>query len=289
MFMNSIKESKPISILLIACIYIMAAAIGLGVYMLLPFVFWAKLLIADIVCTVFVFVFSLIFKNASVYDPYWSVQPIVIVLFFASRYMIAPATLLLIISIVYWGIRLTGNWAYTFGGLKYQDWRYTKFENETGRLYPLINFAGIHLMPTLIVYLCTLPAVFVIRLELKANLGSYIGALICIGAATLQLVSDIQMHKYRKSGKHGLIREGIWKYARHPNYLGEILMWWGVGIQAVSLLPGRWYLLAGALANTIMFFTVSIPLADRRQAEKPGYAEYKASTRILLPIPKKTN
>lgn len=287
--MNSIKESKPISILLIACIYIMAAAIGLGVYMLLPFVFWAKLLIADIVCTVFVFVFSLIFKNASVYDPYWSVQPIVIVLFFASRYMIAPATLLLIISIVYWGIRLTGNWAYTFGGLKYQDWRYTKFENETGRLYPLINFAGIHLMPTLIVYLCTLPAVFVIRLELKANLGSYIGALICIGAATLQLVSDIQMHKYRKSGKHGLIREGIWKYARHPNYLGEILMWWGVGIQAVSLLPGRWYLLAGALANTIMFFTVSIPLADRRQAEKPGYAEYKASTRILLPIPKKTN
>ena len=64
-------------------------------------------------------------------------------------------------------------------------------------------------------------------------------------------------------------------------------MWWGVGIQAVSVMPDHWYLLAGALANTIMFFTVSIPLADKRQSQKPGYAEYKAATRILLPIPKK--
>ncbi len=285
--MDLIKESKTLSILLIASIYIMAAALGLGVYMLMPFAFWAKLLIADIACTVFVFIFSMIFKNASVYDPYWSVQPIVIVVFFACGHMITLPLLLLLISIIYWGIRLTGNWAYTFGGLKHQDWRYTKFENESGKIYPLINLAGIHLMPTLIVYLCTLPAVFVIRNELSANAGSVIGMAVCIGAATLQLFSDVQMQRYRKSGEHGLIRTGLWKYARHPNYLGEILMWWGVGIQAVSVMPDHWYLLAGALANTIMFFAVSIPLADKRQSQKPGYAEYKAATRSLLPIPKK--
>ena len=285
--MDLIKESKTLSILLIASIYIMAAALGLGVYMLMPFAFWAKLLIADIACTVFVFIFSMIFKNASVYDPYWSVQPIVIVVFFACGHMITLPSLLLLISIIYWGIRLTGNWAYTFGGLKHQDWRYTKFENESGKIYPLINLAGIHLMPTLIVYLCTLPAVFVIRNELCANAGSVIGMAVCIGAATLQLFSDVQMQRYRKSGEHGLIRTGLWKYARHPNYLGEILMWWGVGIQAVSVMPDHWYLLAGALANTIMFFAVSIPLADKRQSQKPGYAEYKAATRSLLPIPKK--
>ncbi len=285
--MDLIKESKTLSILLIASIYIMAAALGLGVYMLMPFAFWAKLLIADIACTVFVFIFSMIFKNASVYDPYWSVQPIVIVVFFACGHMITLPSLLLLISIIYWGIRLTGNWAYTFGGLKHQDWRYTKFENESGKIYPLINLAGIHLMPTLIVYLCTLPAVFVIRNELSANAGSVIGMAVCIGAATLQLFSDVQMQRYRKSGEHGLIRTGLWKYARHPNYLGEILMWWGVGIQAVSVMPDHWYLLAGALANTIMFFAVSIPLADKRQSQKPGYAEYKAATRSLLPIPKK--
>ena len=96
----------------------------------------------------------------------------------------------------------------------------------------------------------------------------------------------MQMQKYRKSGEHGLIRTGLWKNARHPNYLGEILMWWGIAIQAVSVMTSRWWLIAGALANTVMFFTVSIPMADKRQSAKPGYAEYKAATRSLLPIPK---
>lgn len=285
--MDSIKNSKSKSILVITVIYVLAAALGVAVYMALPFLFWIRLLIADVAATIFVFVFSVILKNASVYDPYWSVQPIVIIAGYALTSNITPATLLLIISIVYWGIRLTGNWAYVFGGLNHQDWRYTKFENETGRLYPFINFTGIHMVPTLIVYLTTLPAVFVIRQELRANIGSFIGMVVCVGAATLQLVADTQMQKYRKSGQHGLIRTGLWKYARHPNYLGEILMWWGIAIQAVSVMPSHWWLVAGALANTILFFSVSIPLADKRQSAKPGYAEYKASTRMLLPVPKK--
>ncbi len=284
--MDSIKNSKSKSILVITVIYVLAAALGVAVYMALPFLFWIRLLIADVAATIFVFVFSVIFKNASVYDPYWSVQPIVIIAGYALTSNITPATLLLIISIVYWGIRLTGNWAYVFGGLNHQDWRYTKFENETGRLYPFINFTGIHMVPTLIVYLTTLPAVFVIRQELRANIGSFIGMVVCVGAATLQLVADTQMQKYRKSGQHGLIRTGLWKYARHPNYLGEILMWWGIAIQAVSVMHSHWWFVAGALANTILFFSVSIPLADKRQSAKPGYAEYKAGTRSLLPIPK---
>ena len=284
--MDSIKDSKPFSILIISCIYLIAAVIALCTY-LLPFSFWLNLLIADIAATVFVFIFSVIFRNASVYDPYWSVQPMVIVLCFACCYKLTMATFLLIISVFYWGIRLTGNWAYTFGGLNCQDWRYTKFEKENGRLYPFISFTGIHMMPTLIVFLCTLPAVFTIRKEFHANIGSYLGAALCICATTLQLVSDTEMHRYRKSGAHGLIRTGLWKSSSHPNYLGEILMWWGVGIQAVSVKPEYWWLLAGAAANTVMFFTVSIPLADKRQSQKPGYAEYRASTRSLLPIPKK--
>ena len=285
--MDSIKNSKSKSVLVITVIYILAAALGVAVYVALPFLFWIRLLIADVAATIFVFVFSVISKNASVYDPYWSVQPIVIVAGFAlTNNIAAPATILLLISIVYWGIRLTGHWAYVFGGLNHQDWRYTKYEKETGRLYPLINFFGIHLMPTLIVYLTTLPAVYVIMFQLRANIGSYIGAFVCVGAATLQLVSDTQMQKYRKSGRHGLIRTGLWKYARHPNYLGEILMWWGVAIQALSVMPHHWLFAAGAVANTVLFLTVSIPLADKRQSEKPGYAEYKAHTRSLLPIPK---
>lgn len=284
--MSKVRDSKALGILIITVIYIAASFLGAWLYFLLPFSFWLNLLIADVVATVFVFSFSVVLKNASVYDPYWSVQPIVILVCFAWHYKLTSAAVLLLVSVIFWGIRLTGNWAYVFGGLNHQDWRYTKLKEDNGKLYPLINFAGIHMVPTLIVYMCTLPSVFVAREEVNANIGSYVGTVICISAATLQLVADTQMHKYRKRGEHGLIRTGLWKYARHPNYLGEISMWWGVAIQAVSVMPERWWLIAGAVANTVLFFTVSIPMADKRQSKKPGYAEYKKSTRSLLPIPK---
>ncbi len=284
--MDTIKSSKPKSLFVIAVIYVLASVLGIIVYLALPFPFWLALLISDVAATVFVFIFSLVFGNASVYDPYWSVQPIVIIAAYAFSFGMTPATLLLIISIVYWGIRLTANWAFGFGGLYHQDWRYTQLSRETGKMYPLINFAGIHMFPTLVVYSCVIPAVYVAVEGAAANIGSIIGTCVCLGAATLQLFADMQMHKYRKSGCKGLIRTGLWKYSRHPNYLGEILMWWGIGIQAVSVMPARWWLLTGALVNTLMFFAVSIPMADKRQSKKPGYAEYKAGTRSLLPLPK---
>ena len=70
-------------------------------------------------------------------------------------------------------------------------------------------------------------------------------------------------------------------------YLGEILMWWGIGVSAVSALGmNYWYLLAGALANTLLFLFVSIPMADKRQSRKAGFPDYKNETNMLLPIPK---
>ena len=79
----------------------------------MPFSSWLNILIADIIATVFTFIFSLILKNASVYDPYWSVQPIVILLAFATSVKMTPIKIATIITICVWGIRLTANWAYT--------------------------------------------------------------------------------------------------------------------------------------------------------------------------------
>ena len=102
----------------------------------------------------------------------------------------------------------------------------------------------------------------------------------------MQGVADMQMHKYRKHRNGAFIRVGLWKYSRHPNYLGEILMWWGIGLSVVRAMLRVWYLLAGAVANTVLFFAVSIPMADKRQSRKEGFEDYKKQTRMLLPIKK---
>ena len=275
------KDKRGIGFLIIAAVYLLAIAFGVFVFTVLKGAYWLRLLLADVAATAFVFAFSVVFQNASVYDPYWSVQPIVILSCFALQNGLTPvgAALLAVVSI--WGVRLTANWAYTFRDLEHQDWRYTMLREQTGRLYPLVNFLGIHLFPTLVVYCVTLPAVVVIERGAAWNLLCLPGLLLSLFATVLQGVSDWQLHRFRRSHQNGFIREGLWKHARHPNYLGEILMWYGVALSSIAALKGFWPLLFGAVLNTAMFVFISIPMADRHQARKEGFAAYKAETHAL--------
>lgn len=284
--MNKLKSSRAASFTVVALIYLMAVAVGVAVYVSLKLDWWLALLIADVAATVFTFIFSLIFKNASVYDPYWSVQPPVILLAIAVVGKITLLGVLLLFAVCLWAVRLTANWAYTFRGLEHQDWRYTMLKEKTGVFYPLINFVGIHMVPTLVVYLCVLPAAYVLLNGVILNLACLPFIFLSVGAVVLQGVADIRMQAFRKRRSGGFIREGVWKHSRHPNYLGEILMWWGVALAVLCAAPSAWYLVAGAVANTALFAFVSIPMADGRQSRKEGFAEYKAETRALLPIPK---
>ena len=248
--------------------------------------FWLSLLLADIVATILVFIFSLIFRNASVYDPYWSVQPPVILAAAISK-MNANGTGVTLIgwflfaAVLFWALRLTGNWIYNFKSFEYQDWRYVMLKEKTGPAYPLINFLGIHMFPTLVVYLCVLPAVTAIvqGAAFKPLCLAFIA--LCFTATVFQGLADIQMHRFRNSGAGGFIQTGLWKKSRHPNYACEILMWWGIGLASVIATGGSCWLLAGAAVNTLMFLFVSIPMADKHQARKPGFEEYKKNTRML--------
>lgn len=275
------KKSRGIGFLIIAGIYAIAAVLGILLYQTLPGAYWLRLLLADVAATAFVFAFSLLFKNASVYDPYWSVQPIVILAGFVASHGATPVGIALLAVVTVWGVRLTGNWAYTFRGLAFQDWRYTMLQEKTGALYPLVNFLGIHLFPTLIVYAVTLPAVVAIETGAAWNPLCLPGFLLSLAATALQGVSDLQLHRFQKENKGGFIRFGFWKHSRHPNYLGEILMWWGVAFASIAALGGVWQLLLGAVLNTLMFLFISIPMADRRQSRKEGFDAYKIETHAL--------
>lgn len=284
--MHALKKNSAVSFIIIAAVYILAAVLGIWAYLLLPFDWWLNLLIADVAATVLVFLFSVVFSNASVYDPYWSVQPIVILYAFSFGKPLNLPRILLLVAVTVWGVRLTANWAYTFGNLTHQDWRYTMLKEKTGIFYPIINFIGIHMVPTLVVYFCTLPGVYAFIYDSTLNLGSVLFFCLSIGAVTLQGTADFQMHRFRKNRSTPFIRCGLWKYSRHPNYLGEILMWWGVALSVLCLFPDQLWLCSGALANTLLFLCVSIPMADGRQSRKAGFAEYRRQTRMLLPVKK---
>ena len=286
--MEKIKNSRARSFIVMLFVYLVAIGGGIVLYDILPFNIYVSLLIADVFATVLTFIYSLVFSNASVYDPYWSVAPIVVGIYGVYSQGFNFVSALIFIAVMLWGIRLTANWAYTFKGLNHQDWRYTMLKEKTGKLYFFVNFFGIHLVPTLVVYGCMVPMLVAFENDFKFNYGSLYFFLVALCAVALQLVSDIQMHKYRKNRTTSFIRVGLWKHSRHPNYLGEITMWWSVALMVVCAMPSAWYVMIGALANTLMFLFISIPMADKRQATKEGFEEYRRETRILFPIKKFT-
>lgn len=288
---SSWKTNRTIGFVLITLSYLTALVIALIVFKNAGRTIWMNLFLADLAGTFVIWVSSLLLNNASVYDPYWSIQPVVILpLLMLHVGKITTSSLLLCAVVVVWGARLTINWISTFKGLHEQDWRYDQIKQQTGQLYPLINLLGIQLMPTLIVYACIIPIVFVILQSPDFTPLILPGLMISVIGVSLETIADLQMQDFRRKNlsKSAIIREGLWKYSRHPNYLGEILMWWGVYLVCLASSPSAWMLGLGALLNTALFLFISIPLAEKRLAKyKEGFSEYQKQTRMLLPFPKK--
>ena len=248
-----------------------------------------RLFLADVLTTVVVWAFGLLFENVSVYDPYWSVFPPIAFLLWAfyTGVWTLPVILLLIAS-WYWGWRLTRNWAITFKGIGHEDWRYTKYRDRHPLVFHTINLFGLNMMPTLVVFAAMLPG-----LKLMANSQvrpvtaiqtavCVFGCIVCIASATIQLIADKQSHDFRAAHPGQVCNVGLWKHGRNPNYFGEIQFWWGIWIMYASL-NGIDMFIGGAIAMTALFLGISIPLMEKRQlANKPDYAEYRKQTRILI-------
>lgn len=280
------KKNKLSFYLLVLSIYIVAFFAGLFIYSIFSHLgmFWATLL-ANITATLVVWLSGIILKNSSVYDPYWSIAPPVIVIcWYVKR--AAPFELmdiLLLTAIMVWAIRLTYNWMKRFGGFGDQDWRYVYLKNKAPKLWFITNLGGINMMPTLIVYIALVPAYNIIFSKGNVNIWVFIGLALSLTATCLQLLSDAQMERHRKDG-NGCITTGLWKYSRHPNYLGEVLFWWSIFIMQMGYSPN---ILngAGALIMSLLFIFVSIPMMEQYLIEKyPDYAEYKIKVPMLLPI-----
>jgi steroid 5-alpha reductase family enzyme len=100
----------------------------------------------------------------------------------------------------------------------------------------------------------------------------------------LETIADEQMRIFRRSNNIGLtMQKGLWAYSRHPNYLGEILFWWGLYFMTLSLEPDLWYLFVCPLIMNLMFSLITCQMMDNRSLEKrPDYQEYMNSTRQLI-------
>ncbi|KAJ6246134.1 3-oxo-5-alpha-steroid 4-dehydrogenase [Anaeramoeba flamelloides] len=251
--------------------------------------------VCDVLATVVVFAFSVIAQNSSLYDPYWSVLPVPLFVYFLQESksitygyepnLVRQVMVLIVVSI--WSLRLTWNWIRGWSGLKQEDWRYVDLQKSCGRFYWIVSFLGIHMFPTILVYLGCMSFWPSLTSSRAINVFDLLAFSVCLMGVSFEFFADNQLRSFvlAKHPKGSILKTGIWAWSRHPNYFGEISFWWGIWLFSLAT-KGPYVNLAGPVGMTVLFCFISLPMIEKRHLKsRPKYPEYAKTTPAIFPFP----
>lgn len=246
---------------------------------------------ASLAGTTAVFACSVLLDNSSAFDAYWSVAPMVTVPWLVARHgELGPRALLVTALVEIWGARLTWNWIRQWRGMDHEDFRYVDQRKKAGRAYWVVSFLGIHLFPAVLVYLGSLALLPALSSSRPLGALDALGALVGFGGTLVEATADRQLREFVTSPHDPaeICTRGLWAWSRHPNYLGEMMLWWGLAFFALGAAPGELRWAGGALAITLLFNVVSIPLMERRMLRRrPQFRDHQRRVSRILPLPPK--
>lgn len=257
-------------------------------------------LAVTILASIVIWIFSIRNDNSSIYDPYWVIAPPFLAILLKSlgseglTGIWNSRQVIILLCLCLWASRyhVFYRWTGWRSGLTHEDWRYEMMRSSP-LPYWLNSLTGMHLFPTLLVYLAFAPAALLLSGDTLSqapvsvwDLVGLSGALLAVG---IQLLADEQMKKFRQTEayKRGeSMREGLWKYSRHPNYFGEVLFWISMVFFAVStgLIRESPLIVVGGPVLMAIFFRFSAYLMDKRSLKlRSDYKQVMEEVSPMVP------
>jgi steroid 5-alpha reductase family enzyme len=186
-----------------------------------------------------------------------------------------------------WGLRLAIHIHVRDRG-RGEDPRYKKWREEWGRWFLPRSFLQVFMLQGALLVMVAAPVIFV-NAAPASPLGPLdaLGALVWLTGFIFEAVGDLQLLRFRRdpANKGRLMTSGLWRYTRHPNYFGEVTLWWGVWLIAAAA-PGGWVTVIGPLTITGLILKVSgIPMLESRYYGRPDFEEYRRRTSAFFPLP----
>lgn len=232
------------------------------------------------------FIFAAILKTDKVTDlAYGTTFAIISVFLYLWNQSHHLYQLIMVLVISVWGLRLSG---YLFIRIL----KIGKDKRFDGIRENLLKFGMFWLLQTVAIWTIMLPSQLVLISEndVTINMIMLIGLIVSLTGILIESVADWQKFVFKNKHKDRFITTGLWKYSRHPNYFGELMVWWGLFVYAIPALAGLEYLsIIGPVFITVLLLFVSgIPTLEKKYDKKYGadWRRYKERTSILIPLPK---
>jgi steroid 5-alpha reductase family enzyme len=188
-----------------------------------------------------------------------------------------------------WGVRLALHIGVRNHG-RPEDFRYARLRERDGGRFWLTSLYRVYLVQAALMWVVALPLMVGSTHGADSGLGALDGVGVGVWAVGLafEAVGDLQLTRFRADPANGrrVMDRGLWRYTRHPNYFGDVVAWWGIGLVALGA-GGAWWALAGPAVNTLILVRLTgKPLLEATIGERrPGYADYVARTSGFLPRP----
>ena len=234
---------------------------------------------------------SLVLKNASIVDIVWGLG-FVITSWVLALTIDGDSTrqILLAVMVGAWGLRLGGYLAKRNIGHG-EDWRYKAMRKKKGARFGLISLVTVFGLQGLLMWVVSLPVMFG-NSDATPGVGplAVIGVMVWAVGLSFEAVGDWQLAKFKKDPSNAgkVMQTGLWSLTRHPNYFGDALLWWGIGIVGAETGTGVVGFI-GPVVMTVFLLRVSgVPMLERSlMKRREGYAEYAARTSAFIPRPPK--
>ncbi len=233
---------------------------------------------------------SLLLRDASIVDIFWGLG-FVLVAWVSSASNVGATTREALVRalVTVWGLRLAVHLFARNAG-KGEDPRYQAMRRHWGDRFPLVSLATVFGLQGALLFVISLPVQVAINSPTPDTFRwtDILGAAIWLIGFGFEAMGDAQLTAFKSdpSNAGAVMDHGLWRYTRHPNYFGDALLWWGLGVIALSVPDHQWVLVGPAVMTVLLLRVSGVALLERRMKRtRPDYSIYVSRTSAFIPMP----
>jgi len=246
---------------------------------------WYEITTLITVYVIILFVIGISKSDNGIMDIAWGLGFCFIALYSFAHYAKPTLRQLMITLCTFlWGIRLALH-LHQRNKNKPEDFRYAQWRKEWGRWFIIRSFFQVYALQGFLMILIACP-IFLINYQSNTsfNVLDVVGLILFTIGFYVEASADKQLANFKKNlnNKGKILQSGLWKYSRHPNYFGEVVLWWGIFFMALA---GGWFfpaIISPVLIAFLILKVSGIPMLERKYTNNPEYEAYVKSTNAFF-------